>query len=302
MVGVLVGSNLNVRDHQENWERASNYDTKEWLSLSAGIVEHLDDQCLPELIAKALAVVVQFDYCEQFVYSNSGGPIDVYDDFVGSSAKAGLENYMSSTYVLCPFYRKFRRGMQTGVYRVIDLVSECPSEVTELGKYRISRVASEASGYLTDGWPPGRQELCIAVELPDGECLGINLARHSSKEAFSRKDVESARSVTPFISASFRRYWRHAHSEWRGHSKCLQGEAASLASYSQLTPREREVVQLLLKGHSNLSVSLLLDISVTTVKTHRKNLYAKLGIATLFDLFSLFGGPQGRITRDGLAN
>ena len=57
---------------------------------------------------------------------------------------------------------------------------------------------------------------------------------------------------------------------------------------SLLSPREREVAQLLLRGHSTLSVSLHLKISATTVKTHRKNLYGKLGISTQFELFSLF--------------
>ena len=50
----------------------------------------------------------------------------------------------------------------------------------------------------------------------------------------------------------------------------------------------RPLAQLLLRGHSTVSVALQLGISPTTVKTHRKNLYAKLGIATQFELFSRF--------------
>ncbi len=46
-----------------------------------------------------------------------------------------------------------------------------------------------------------------------------------------------------------------------------------------LSRREREIAQLLLRGHSSLSIAAQLGISGTTVKTHRKNLYGKLGIA-----------------------
>ena len=41
-------------------------------------------------------------------------------------------------------------------------------------------------------------------------------------------------------------------------------------------------------GLAAVSVALQLGIAPTTVKTHRKNLYAKLGIATQFELFSRF--------------
>ncbi|MEK6205148.1 MAG: helix-turn-helix transcriptional regulator, partial [Amylibacter sp.] len=55
-----------------------------------------------------------------------------------------------------------------------------------------------------------------------------------------------------------------------------------------LTAREQEVVQLILVGHSSNSVSLLLGISLTTVKTHRRNIYNKLQISSQAELFSLF--------------
>jgi len=48
------------------------------------------------------------------------------------------------------------------------------------------------------------------------------------------------------------------------------------------------VAQLILRGHSGISIGAHLGISTTTVKAHRKNLYGKLGIATHFELFSLF--------------
>lgn len=49
-------------------------------------------------------------------------------------------------------------------------------------------------------------------------------------------------------------------------------------SYDLLTPREREVLQLLAEGKSNKEVAALLDLSVYTVETHRGNILQKLNL------------------------
>jgi DNA-binding NarL/FixJ family response regulator len=48
--------------------------------------------------------------------------------------------------------------------------------------------------------------------------------------------------------------------------------------YDRLTPREREVFQLVTEGHTNQAIAHRLDISVRTVETHRANLMNKLNI------------------------
>ncbi len=49
-------------------------------------------------------------------------------------------------------------------------------------------------------------------------------------------------------------------------------------SYELLTPREREVLQLLAEGKSNKEVAVLLDLSVSTVETHRGKIMQKLNL------------------------
>ncbi len=53
-----------------------------------------------------------------------------------------------------------------------------------------------------------------------------------------------------------------------------QGEVA----LAGLTSREREVADLLVEGLSNQEIALKLDISVTTVQTHRSHIMEKLGV------------------------
>jgi DNA-binding NarL/FixJ family response regulator len=48
-----------------------------------------------------------------------------------------------------------------------------------------------------------------------------------------------------------------------------------------LTPREREVLQLIAEGHTNNAVAEILTISVKTVEKHRASLMSKLGVHDL---------------------
>jgi DNA-binding NarL/FixJ family response regulator len=52
----------------------------------------------------------------------------------------------------------------------------------------------------------------------------------------------------------------------------------------RLSPRERQIIQLLAKGATNKEVANELGISVKTVETHRKNIMAKLDFHSLSDL------------------
>ncbi len=52
----------------------------------------------------------------------------------------------------------------------------------------------------------------------------------------------------------------------------------------RLTPREKEIVQLLAEGKSNKEVAASLEISVKTVEAHRSNVMRKLGFGSLGSL------------------
>jgi DNA-binding NarL/FixJ family response regulator len=62
-----------------------------------------------------------------------------------------------------------------------------------------------------------------------------------------------------------------------------RGEAQK-PSKSRLTPREREVVQLLAEGKSSKEVAVVLNLSVKTAETHRTNLMRKLDLHSVADL------------------
>mgnify|MGYP006290321901 CR=1 FL=1 len=54
--------------------------------------------------------------------------------------------------------------------------------------------------------------------------------------------------------------------------------------YAQLTPREREVLQLVAEGLSTREIADRLDVSVKTIETHRRNTMKKLDLGSVAEL------------------
>jgi DNA-binding NarL/FixJ family response regulator len=57
-----------------------------------------------------------------------------------------------------------------------------------------------------------------------------------------------------------------------------QGNRAPDGPFEVLTPRQREVLQLIAEGHSNKEIATRLNVSLKTVETHRGELMERLGI------------------------
>jgi two-component system, LuxR family, response regulator FixJ len=58
--------------------------------------------------------------------------------------------------------------------------------------------------------------------------------------------------------------------------------------YSQLTKREREILELILQGQSNKDMSKSLNISLRTVEAHRQHILSKYQVNTTTKLLSMF--------------
>jgi DNA-binding NarL/FixJ family response regulator len=75
----------------------------------------------------------------------------------------------------------------------------------------------------------------------------------------------------------FTRTLQHGKQEWSSASEVVP-------SIPRLTPREREVLQLLAEGKSNKEIGTLLSISTKTAETHRARLMSKLHVHSIADL------------------
>jgi two-component system response regulator NreC len=66
-------------------------------------------------------------------------------------------------------------------------------------------------------------------------------------------------------------------------------------SYELLTPREREILQLLGEGRANKEIATRLELSLYTVETHRSNMLEKLNLRSTAELI-LYAVRKGIVT------
>ncbi|BBD40451.1 transcriptional regulator, LuxR family [Aminobacter sp. Y103A] len=245
----------------------------------------------PSVLAAWIRSHVAFDMIAIVVYRGSRPPLHIHDDFKGERARNGLKQYLAQTYILNPFYQSHLKGIASGVYRVRDLAPDHYLQSEVYRSYEIIIAETEEIGYVTRDWPRGLEEIDIAVTLDDGETteIGIYSARPGS---FDDAAVERLNGLLPLIETSFRQHWQRikARHAAKRHSIGAGWAEAAYESFGAelLTNREREVVVLVLRGHSSDSIAAHLDISRATVKTHRKHAYERLAISTQAELLSLF--------------
>jgi DNA-binding NarL/FixJ family response regulator len=111
-------------------------------------------------------------------------------------------------------------------------------------EYVQQSLASGACGYLVKNIAPAELDTAIRAVMRGETYISPEVARHPDLAALRR------------------------------------GGGASLdqSSYDRLTPRQREVLQLIAEGHSTKEIARKLDISVKTVEMHRAQLMTSLDI------------------------
>jgi DNA-binding CsgD family transcriptional regulator len=72
-------------------------------------------------------------------------------------------------------------------------------------------------------------------------------------------------------------------------------QLAAWAAAMQLTPREREVTELVIRGLRNKEVAAVLDCSELTVRNHLRSVFRKVDVTTRSELvFTAMSGPAPR--------
>ncbi|MEM1112294.1 MAG: helix-turn-helix transcriptional regulator [Pseudomonadota bacterium] len=186
--------------------------------------------------------------------------------------------YSSTTHVNDPFVRALNRGDVSGGYRLEDLVKRHGS-TPEASTRGIELSADEESGYRTIGWPRAMQEVGLVVPLEAGGRLQLAWYRsrhHANKNCFNSTDLARLQAAYPPIAAACRQ-----------HGPCRKQPPQPRPTH-RLSPREQQVLDFILAGYQSPAIAAHLGIGLVTVKTHRKNLYNKLSVANLSELFARY--------------
>jgi len=120
----------------------------------------------------------------------------------------------------------------------------------------------------------GHNRTLTARLLEEGaaECLSIEAAPDDIRAAVRRTAI---RSYTVPVAAS------------------RQGpKVIAVQAVEQLTPRERDVLQLLVAAQSRAVIALTLHITEATVDTHVKSIYRKLSVKRRDELFGITLPPR----------
>ena len=260
-----------------------------WLEEAARLIERVDGEAFVASLVETLERTLPIEMVAVFLYRGRSRPLCLFENFPTPRAKAGIANYIESSYVLNPFYQAHLQDIEEGVYRIRDLAPDAYLGSTADQANRITITDSEEIGFITHGWPEGLEEIELAISLEPTYRIEFGLYRPLSQGGFADADLALLEALRPFIGALLRKHWAlRRHHLASAPLDTRLDDALEGFGRGTLSAREREVMRFVLRGHSSESIGYNLGISLTTVKTHRKRAYAKLGIASQNELFSLF--------------
>jgi DNA-binding CsgD family transcriptional regulator len=258
-------------------------DSREWHDQISGVIAAQNTDKFPAVLVKALRSVVPFDNSVIFGYQNQEIPICLYNTFNPQQHVVFVADYQAGPYLLDPFFKVCNEKITPGLYRLRNIAPDRFYHSEYYHSYYRRTGLSEEIGFI--------------ISLPDENMLTISLMRAGTSPQFSDRDMAKLRRTEPVIHALVAHHWTNLATE---HADIISSNnqdpaigihiTSSFESFGKniLTPREREVVSMVLRGHSSDSIGQQFGISTGTVKIHRKNLYAKLDISSQSELFSLF--------------
>ncbi|WP_137931590.1 helix-turn-helix transcriptional regulator [Mesorhizobium comanense] len=235
----------------------------------------------------ALSLVLSLE-CVQFALEREGEqPVLLYEEGIPENTHAGLiGRYFDFGYFLDPLCLAVQGGIAQGFYSMTEVA---PDNFTKSEYYKRFYAANGVS-----------EDCYFVVDLDPATKLTLCFFQGRSGSRFTTKELDFLRAVEPLVrqmlllhARTKRIGERHGPvSDERAQQRHLVADHIKQAfdtfGSQTLSPRERHVAKLILRGHSAKSASDILRVSVETVRMHRRHLYAKLNINAQSELFASF--------------
>ena len=200
----------------------------------------------------------------------------------GDESDPLVKDYMTGLYILDPFYIANREHPQSGLFHLPDIAPEYFQQTEYFKLYFTHYVAVD--------------EVQFNVTLDHERTLCLSLG---SKQMFTADHIDNFRLIQPWIIALMRQRMNFENDERKNFSYRQPWQDTFDKTIERLgnplTPREMEVVRLVISGFSNKEIARKLTLSIETVKVHRRHIYVKLKINSQTGLFALFfqSSPMG---------
>ncbi len=233
---------------------------------------------LPAALAQVLRATAPYDYTVIFGCRGGARPRDLFDDFPRRKRRIFVTDYQAGPYLLDPFYLAAIQPVPPALYRMRDLAPDRFYQGEYFRNYYVKTGLAEEIGYF--------------VDIGGGTTVVVSLMRE--KKPFSAREFAALEAIRPVIEPAVIRHWTllpdaPTPTASDGEGVSLQRSFQDFAK-GRLTARERQVVEYTLKGYSAEALGRVLQISPGTVRIHRRNIYAKLGISSQGELFGQFIG------------
>lgn len=239
-----------------------------WHRSVGQMIDALDQANFWTQLVRLLDQYVPFDSWVVLLFSSGHKPL-VFAECPGQDGEPDhlFQDYLNGLYLLDPFYIASREHSRTGLFRLAEVAPE-HFELTEYYQryFRLNVVADEIQ---------------FNCQLPDGRTLCLSLG---SRQRFDREQVALLSLIQPWVLSLLRQRLPHELHE----VSCAEPPLHNDDWGAQLTARELDVGRLMLSGCSSKEIARKLEISVETVKVHKKHMYSKLGIKSQSELFSIF--------------
>ncbi len=129
---------------------------------------------------------------------------------------------------------------------------------------------------------PGTEVLVLTIH--QSEALARDVLQAGARGYLLKSDadenlmaaVDSLRQHRPFLTSTV--------TEFVLDDYIRRGDAAPDLFAPAVTPREREIIQLVAEGQSNKQAAATLNVSVKTIEAHRANIMRKLHLRSVSDL------------------
>ncbi|SEO08159.1 regulatory protein, luxR family [Paracoccus alcaliphilus] len=206
-----------------------------------------------------------------------------HDGYSATVDRRALRSYLRGAYLLDPFYTACISGVAEGLWRMRDLAPDGFYDSQFAWSREVHPCISDKAGTLVE-------EVGFVLPLADGFSATYSLMRNRDGQLFGDDEFAALAGLTSIIAASLRQHWpsiRNQDSDT--HTSRRDAELVFHQVFGAvLTPAQHAVTQLILRGHSSLSIAENLGITEGTVKIHRSNIYRRLGVSSQSELFQRF--------------
>ena len=208
-------------------------------------------------------------------FHSDAPPEVLHHSLAPNRARHYLDRYLAGPYLLDPLYQMALRDDKPSMCRFRDAQPD-RFHSSEYYRQYIERT------HLVD-------EMDFLLGTSATSALVLVCGR--TEKRFSRTELNRLQLIEPIVLAAMQRVWdSREDADSRDDAGIHQRLTECFENFGEgaLTEREREITLLLLRGHSSKSIARELGIAPGTVMVHKRNLFAKLGITSQYELFSSF--------------